>query len=74
MFEEYDVVQLKHDLPEHNLKVGTQGAIVMVHTHPYRAYEVELIDDEGWTLEVLTLTDADLLAVAKDEGRHDRAA
>ncbi len=74
MFEEYDVVQLKHDLPEHNLKAGTQGAIVMVHTQPYRAYEVELIDKEGWTLAVLTLEDKDLAAAIIDGVRQDEAA
>ena len=72
MFEEYDTVHLKHDLPEHNLKASTRGAIVMVHLSPSRAYEVELVDNEGWTLDVLTLKDEDLVAATAI--RHDEAA
>lgn len=74
MFKEYDAVQLKRDLPEHDLKAGTRGAIVMVHHEPYRAYEVELIDEEGWTLDVLTLKDEDLLAANSHEVQHNEAA
>ncbi len=74
MFEEYDVVELKRDLPEHGLKAGTRGAIVMVHHAPSRAYEVELIDNEGWTLNVLTLKDEDLIAATVSEVQHDEAA
>lgn len=74
MFEEYDVVKLKYDLPEQNLKAGTHGAIVMVHHEPYRAYEVELVDSEGWTLAVLTLKDDDLMAATLDELTQNQTA
>lgn len=67
MIKQYDVVKLSHDLPSHNLKAGTYGAIVMVHHEPYRAYEVELVDSEGWTLAVLTLRDEDLSQVSPAE-------
>lgn len=74
MFNDYDVVKLKRDLPEHGLKAGTHGAIVMIHHEPYRAYEVELVDKEGWTLAVLTLKDEDLVAVSDAELHQDEAA
>lgn len=67
MFEEYAVVKLKHDLPQHGMKAGTRGTIVMVHHVPYRAYEVELIDTSSDTWAVLTLRDEDLVAVPTDE-------
>ncbi len=72
MFEELEIVKLKHDLPEHDMKAGTIGTIVMVHTQPYRAYEVELEDEDAWA--VVTLRDEDLLAAPVDEARYDEAA
>jgi len=72
MFEELETVKLKRDLPEHNMKAGTIGTIVMVHTQPYRAYEVELEDSDSWA--VATLSGEDLLAAAVDEIRYDEAA
>ena len=65
MFEELEVVKLKYDLPEHDMKAGTIGTIVMVHIEPYRAYEVEL-DDEGASA-VVTLRDEELLAVSGED-------
>ncbi len=65
MFEELEVVKLKHDLPEHSMKAGTVGTIVMVHIKPYRAYEVELEDEDSWA--VVTLRDEDLLAVSVED-------
>ncbi len=34
MFADYEVVKLRHDLPEHGMKAGTHGTIVMVHHAP----------------------------------------
>lgn len=72
MFQELEIVKLKCDLPEHNMKAGTIGTVVMVHTQPFRAYEVELEDEESWA--VVTLRDEDLLAASIDEARHLKAA
>lgn len=74
MFEEYEGVRLKHDLPEYGLKAGARGTIVMVHTVPSRGYEVEMQDDEGWVVDVLTLKDDDLIVVSADELHRDEAA
>ena len=62
MFEELEVVKLKYDLPEHDMKAGT---IVMVHIEPYRAYEVELDDEGAWA--AVTLRDEELLAVSGED-------
>lgn len=72
MFEELEIVKLKCDLPEHNMKAGTIGTVVMVHTQPYRAYEVEMENEESWA--VVTLRDEDLLAASVDDVRHRDAA
>lgn len=74
MFEEYEGVKIKRDLPEHGVKAGARGTIVMVHTVPSRGYEVEIQDDEGWVTDVLTLKDDDLMAVAPDELTQNQAA
>lgn len=56
---EYDVVRLRHPLPEHQLEAGALGAIVMVYTDP-PGYEVEFTDADGITLALVTLYDADV--------------
>jgi hypothetical protein len=48
-----DVIELTTDLPAHNLRAGTQGAIV--HCHSGDAYEVEFADSSGETRELLAL-------------------
>jgi hypothetical protein len=52
--EEYDVVKLLRDLPEHNLSAGSTGAVVMDYTKHSAgnlppAYEVEFMDSSGVT-------------------------
>ena len=56
---EYDVVRLRHALPQHGLEAGAVGAIVMVFDSP-RAYEVEFCDSEGSTLALVQLEEAAL--------------
>jgi len=74
MFQEYEMVKLRHDLPKHNMKAGTRGAIVMVHHIPNRAYEVELIDKESGNWAVATLKDEDLVADSSNEVSQNQAA
>ncbi len=50
---ELAVVALTRDLPEHNLQAGDQGAVVMVYNNG-EAYEVEFVDQEGYTTALLT--------------------
>ncbi|TRU84145.1 MAG: DUF4926 domain-containing protein [Microcystis novacekii Mn_MB_F_20050700_S1] len=59
MIKELDVITLTHDIQEHGLKKGTQGAIVHCY-NDQQAYEVEFVNDEGETLAILTLGKADI--------------
>jgi hypothetical protein len=54
MIKELDVIILTHDIQEHGLKKGSEGAIV----HCYQdgqAFEVEFVDKLGDSLVLLTL-------------------
>lgn len=53
MIEEHEVVALTGDLPEHRLKAGDIGTVVMVHGK--QGYEVEFATLAGETLAVATL-------------------
>ena len=59
MIKELDVITLTHDIQEHGLKKGTQGAIVHCY-NDQQPYEVEFVNDEGETLAILTLGKADI--------------
>lgn len=63
MFDEFDSVALTVPLPEHNLLIGTRGAVVMVHGD-HEAYEVEFMRGER-TLALLTLLPEQLRLVQK---------
>ncbi len=50
MPELYDVVRVRQDLPEMDLRAGDVGTVVMVFSEPVPAVEVEFVDEEGRTL------------------------
>jgi len=54
-FNEYDTVVLMKDYPNEGLKKGDIGAVVMMHTKPNEAYEVEFVGEGGITKALLTL-------------------
>ncbi len=59
MINELDIVTLTHGVAEYNLKKGDRGTVV----HCYgdgKAYEVEFINNDGRTIALLTLADADI--------------
>jgi len=60
MFKEYDVVKLRADRSDDQLKAGAIGAVVMVYHSDPAAYEVEFCNQSGVTLALLTLLDSDL--------------
>jgi len=65
MIQELDVITLTHDIQEHGLKKGSQGAIV----HCYQdgqAFEVEFVDKLGDSLALLTLEVADFQLEVKN--------
>ena len=65
MFKLYDVVKSKKEISE-DIPVDTIGTIVMIYNEftPI-AYEVEFINDEMETINVVTVKDEDLIIIAK---------
>lgn len=55
MLKENDVIKVNKDIQGTPIKKGQTGTIVMVHTHPSVAYEVEFLDSEGYTIGVATI-------------------
>lgn len=52
----FDVIKLKAPASEHGLPAGKSGTIVEVYGAPREAYEVEFLDEDGYTLAVFPLT------------------
>jgi len=65
MIKELDSVVLTVDLPEHGLKTGDVGTVVLMHDSG--GYEVEFITLGGATLAVMTLTHDQVRAVGGRE-------
>jgi len=63
MFEEYQVVKLRRNLPEFNLPEGVLGTILLVYDpkpNLSQAYEVEFVDSQGKTLAQITVFQEDI--------------
>ena len=60
-FHELDTVVLDRDLPEHDLRRGDLGAVVM--THEPDGIEVEFVTAPGRTQALVTLSEGDVRAV-----------
>ncbi len=60
--DEYDVVVLKKDIPSKKLRKGMKGTVVMIYREPDLpiGVEVEFVDEEGETIEVVTLGEDDI--------------
>lgn len=59
MFKEYDVVRVNKRLNQ-NIDKGEEGTILMVFEDKNNEYEVEFVDKQGNTLDVLTVREIDL--------------
>jgi hypothetical protein len=57
--QELDIVVLTHDCPKHFLKQGHKGAVVHCYQDG-KAFEVEFLDSEGYTIALLTVAQADI--------------
>jgi hypothetical protein len=72
MINELDVVALTTDLPEHGLKAGDMGTIVLIHGDR-EGYEVEFTALDGATLAVVSLRPDQVRATGHGEIAHARA-
>jgi hypothetical protein len=71
MIRELDGVVLEGDLPEHGLKRGDVGTVVLVHEGG-AGYEVEFTTLDGGTIAVTTLSAEQLREVGGSEIAHAR--
>lgn len=68
--KDLDLVVLTEDLPQHGLKKGDVGTVVL--THRETGYEVEFATLGGATVAVLTLAASSVRPVGRDEIAHAR--
>ncbi len=70
MIQELDYVVLARDLPEHGLKSGDVGTVVLVHAN--EGYEVEFMTLRGETVAVVSLTEGQVRPVDRHDMAHVR--
>ena len=71
MIREHESVVLTEDLPEHGLRSGDFGVVVMVHGN--KGYEVEFMTLGGETVAVVSLDASQARAVGPGEIAHVRS-
>ena len=71
MIKELDTVVLTEDLPDHGLKRGDLGTVVMLHGD--QGYEVEFMTLDGHTLAVTSLSPPQVRPVGRREIAQARA-
>jgi hypothetical protein len=71
MIQELETVVLVTDLPEHGLRAGDIGAVVLVHSSGEH-YEVEFVTLSGETIAVVTVQDNQVRRVLDGEIAHVR--
>ena len=71
MIKELDTVVLTEDLPEHGLKQGDIGTVVLLHAPG--GYEVEFMTLDGQTLVVASLFPRQVRPVGRREIAQARA-
>lgn len=60
MIREYDVVITTKDINGKVLK-GMRGAVLIVYDAKPPQYEIEFLDEDGYTIDVLTLSENDII-------------
>jgi hypothetical protein len=71
MIEELDRVVLAVDLPEHHLKTGDIGTVVLIHGD-HKGYELEFVTLEGETVAVVSVYANQVRPIEADEIAHVR--
>ncbi|HII80281.1 MAG TPA: DUF4926 domain-containing protein [Methanosarcina sp.] len=56
-FSELDIVRTKKDIPEEGVKKGDIGAIIIAFSKPNEAYEVEFVDKDNNSKQLVFLPD-----------------
>ncbi|MCH7607630.1 MAG: DUF4926 domain-containing protein [Chloroflexi bacterium] len=70
MIREPDAVALVRDLPEHGLKTGDIGTVVLLHGNS--GYEVEFMTLDGETVAVESLSPEEIRPIGRREVAHAR--
>jgi len=71
MITELDPVVLTKGLPEHGLRAGDVGWVVMIHRGG-AGYEIEFVALDGETVSVVTVPAGSVRAVRRNEIAHAR--
>lgn len=71
MISEYNRVVLTVDLPEHQLRAGDVGTVVMIHGD-HAGYELEIFSADGHTLDVVTVSASQVRPVSRHDILHVR--
>lgn len=68
---ELDRVVLTVELPEHNLKAGDVGTVVLIHGD-HLGYELEFVTLTGETLAVVSVYPSQIRSIMRGEIAHAR--
>ncbi|MBM3925556.1 MAG: DUF4926 domain-containing protein [SAR202 cluster bacterium] len=71
MIRDLDIVVLNIDLPEHRLKRGDVGTVVL--SHGAKGYEVEFTALDGETVVVVSVKSLDVRSIGRREIAHARS-
>lgn len=71
MIEELDRVVLIEDVPEHGLKAGDIGVVVLIHGE-HDGYELEFITLDGETIAVISAFPSQIRPIEAGEIAHVR--
>ena len=71
MIEELDRVVLIEDVPEHGLKAGDIGVVVLIHGE-HDGYELEFITLDGETIAVISAFSSQIRPIEAGEIAHVR--
>jgi len=71
MIRELDTVVLTCDLPEHGLKRGDVGTVVLIHSR--KGYEVEFTTLDGENMAVVSLSAGQVRSIGHREIAHARS-
>lgn len=66
IYRELQLVEARAAVPGTTVRAGDLGTVVMVHTKPRLAYEVEFVGNDGQTIAMLALLPGQIRAHSQD--------